>query len=518
MSARLKQLFRSDWIVLLPASLTIILLHALTIQKFGIFRDELYYIACSNHPAAGYVDQPPLSLWFLRIIRMILGDSVAAIRFLPVLAGGVWVFCTGLLAREFGGKKRAMFLASLASMAVLGNMVLFHFYSMNFWDMLFWQVLFFVLIRIVKTGNEQLWITFGYIAGIGLLNKISILFLGFGLFAGLVLTEHRHYLKSGPLWAGAALAGLFFLPYVLWNAAHDWPMIEFIHNAKTYKMAAVSPAGFFMGQLLYNNPVNGLIWIPGLIFLIFSKQTRPFRVFGWIFLTIYILFTVQQAKDYYLAAAYPVLFAGGAVFWETVPRKRTGRLLISALSLLIAGSLFIFTPVTLPVLSASETGAYIQKLGIGGNSGENHEIGVLPQHFADRHGWEEMTKTFAGVYSQLSPREQAGCLIYVRNYGEAGAIDYFGPKYGLPEASCSHNNYWIWGPEAWDGKVAIIYGWSHDIDANFEDLNRRFQYVEHAATFTHPYVMPYQNNRHIFLCRDANFSFEEIWAEEKNFN
>jgi hypothetical protein len=507
-----------EWYYIMPAALLVILLHALAISRgFGYFRDEFYYIACSNHPAFGYVDQPPLSLWILKCTRFLFGDSVIAIRILPMLGSGLFVFMTGLIARELGGNRIAMILASFSAFAVLGNLFVFTVYSMNFIDLLVWQALFLILIRLIKSGEPKYWIHFGVVCGLGLLNKTSVLFFVFGLFVGLLLTETRKQFKLKELWIGSGIAGVIFLPYIIWNFLNHWPMLEFMHNAQAYKMAKVSPLAFFTGQVLYNNPLNLLIWIPGLLFFLFSRSARPYRLFGWMFLSLYILFTIQSAKDYYLAAAYPVLFAGGAVAWEKWLKPRIAVIFTGVFLVFLISETLYLSPLALPILPVEKTIAHIQKLGIQGNPGENHEMGVLPQHFADMTGWDDMLKLFGDVYQSLSPAEQAECLIYVRNYGEAGAIDLLGRQYGLPAATCAHNNYWIWGPQDWNGEIAIIYGWSHDVQENFDDLNRRFESVELAATFTHPNCMPYQSNRHIFICRRANFTFKEIWDGEKNF-
>ena len=505
------------WIYSLPAILMIIAMHAMAIRGYGYFRDEFYYIACSNHPAFGYVDQPPLSLWILKGIRFLFGDSVIAIRILPMLGSGLFVFMTGLMARELGGKRIAVILASFAAFAVLGNLFLFAVYSMNFIDLIIWQTLFLILIRLIKSGDSKYWIYFGVVCGLGLLNKTSVLFFGFALLAGLLLTKTRSQFISKRLWFGAGIAAALFLPYIVWNFLNHWPMTEFMHNAQTYKMAKITPLAFFTGQVLYNNPVNVLIWIPGLLFLLFAKIARPYRFFGWMFLSLFVLFTLQSAKDYYLAAAYPILFAGGAVAWEKWLKPGAASVFSGILLVGLISSTLYLSPLALPILPVEKTIAHIQKLGIQGNPGENHEMGILPQHFADMNGWGEMVKTFGDVYKELSPGEQAQCLVYVRNYGEAGAIDLLGKQYGLPNATCAHNNYWFWGPPDWNGEIAIIYSWSHDVKENREDLNQRFESVELAATFTHPNCMPYESNRHIFICRRANFNFREIWEGEKHF-
>ena len=209
-----------------------------------------------------------------------------------------------------------MILASMAAFASTGNFFQFHYYSMNFWDLLFWQACFIILLHIVKTGNAKLWLLFGIVAGVGLENKISILFLLFGLGVGILLTKERKQLKSLYLWGGMGLAVLLFLPYIVWNMTHDWATLEFMHNARMYKNAPVTPIGFFLGQVLYNHPVTSVVWTVGLGALFFSKRLKAYRLLGWLFLSIYILFTIQEAKDYYLAAAYPIVFAAGGIQWD----------------------------------------------------------------------------------------------------------------------------------------------------------------------------------------------------------
>lgn len=510
----------SDKMLIGYIALANLIFHLMAIKGYGIFRDELYYIACSDHLAFGYVDQPPLSIFILKGVRLLLGDSLIALRILPVLAGTVFVYLTGWIARELGGKKFAMVLAAISAFSVIGNMFNFNYYSMNYLDLLFWQFCIIIVIRIIKTQNPKYWLLFGLAAGLGLQNKISVLFICFGLAAGFLMTRERKQFRSKYLWMGAGIAALICLPYIIWNWAHDWATLEFIHNARTFKMSEVTPLGFFMGQLLYNNPPAIFVWFVGLIFF-FSKKGQPFRLFGWMFLAVYLLFTVQGAKDYYLAGGYPILFAGGAVLWETwLKKKRRFWLKIWLPFSIVLPALFL-SPLALPILPESSVIKLINVIGIEHDSGERHEMGVLPQHFADMHGWEDMARTFSDIYSTLSGEDKADCMIYVRNYGEAGAIDFFGRKYGLPKATCAHNNYWLWGPPEWSGRTAIILGLYDNVKENMEDLSAHFEEVTHAATFLCQYCMPYENNRHIFICRKAKgiiTDLEAFWEQEKHFN
>ncbi len=510
-----KRFWLSDLAIIGYIALFNLILHLVAIEGFGYFRDEFYFMAGSDHLDFGYVDSPPLSILLLKLVRLIFGDSATAIRLLPVLGGALFVFLTGLLARELGGKRFAMILAAIAAFAPIGNFFLFSYYSMNFLDMLFWLACFLIVVRIIKTDNPRYWLVFGLTAGLGLQNKISVLFLCFGLFVGIILTDNKKYLKSKYLWLGAALAGLLFLPYILWNMSHGWATLEFMHNARTYKMAAVSSLKFLTGQILYNNPATLIVWLAGLGYFFFHPQGKKYRLFGWMFLAIYILMTLQQAKNYYLAAAYPILFAGGAVLWEAWLLQRRRRWPKPVLVTAILVPALILCPLALPILPVDATIDLVQFIGVASDIGERHRLGPLPQHFADMHGWEKMVATVADVYSSLSPQEQSRCLIYVRNYGQAGAIDLLGKKYGLPKATCGHNNYWWWGPGDWDGEVAIVFGIHRGVQISLESLRPHFESVQHVAMTQCRYCMPYENNWPIFVCRGLKHSWQENWATKR---
>jgi len=492
-----------------------LILHLVSIRGFGFFRDELYYIACSDHLALGYVDQPPLSILLLKLVRLLFGDSPTALRLLPALGGAAFVLLAALIVRELGGRSRAMTLASAAAFAATGSHFMFHVYSMNFLDILFWQAGLLVLLRIVQTGRARLWIVFGLVAGLGLQNKTSVLFLLFGIGVGLLLTRERKWLKSPYLWLGGVLAVLLFLPYIAWNAAHGWPMLEFMRNASQFKNVQNTPLGFLLGQILYNNPLTLFVWLPGLLYFFFHREGRKYRIFGWMYVSLFVLFLLQNGKDYYLAGAYPVLFAGGGIAYErwTAAKRRW---FVPAFSAALGAASLVFLPMVLPILPVEKTVSVMRFFGFE-HSQENQDIGLLPQHFADMFGWQEMAAEFARIYGTLAPEGKADCWIYVRNYGEAAAIDFYGPARGLPKASCGHNSYWFWGPPDWHGRAAIILGDFRDTERSFEDLKPHFREVVLAGRTSSPYAMPYENGRSIFICRGFRSNLKEVWTREKNF-
>jgi 4-amino-4-deoxy-L-arabinose transferase-like glycosyltransferase len=231
------------------------LLHLLFLTRYGIFRDELYYLACADHMAWGYVDHPPLSIAVLWLTRAVLGDALWAIRLPPSLALAAVVGLTGWLAREVGGGKGAQALAMLAALVAPDYLAVGHFFSMNAFDVLLWTAVFCVLSRLLRAPRPALWFWFGALLGLGLLNKLSMLWLIAGVGVGLLATPPRRlFLTPGP-WLAAAVTALLYAPHIAWQVANGWPTLEFIHNATTQKMAPLSPIQFILSQLLLMNPI-----------------------------------------------------------------------------------------------------------------------------------------------------------------------------------------------------------------------------------------------------------------------
>ena len=509
---RVSGVLRSDAMVVLFFAATNLLLHLICIDGYGYFRDELYYISCSNHLAFGYVDHPALAMVVLRGIRFLFGDSLPALRLLPVISASLLVVGTGLLAKELGGKRFSLALSCAAASGVIGNLFLFHNYSMNSLDHLFWMACFLLLVKILKGGNPRLWLLFGAVAGLGLQNKISLLFLLLGTaLCLLLLPELRVHLKSPILWIGGLLALLIFLPYILWNFAHQWPLLEFMRNAGANKIAVLPPLVFLREQILYNNPNTLLIWTAGLGYFLFHPQGKRFRLFGLIYLLTYLIFNLQNSKTYYLAPAYPVLFAGGAVFWERLLQK--GRLRI--FRPLMVGAIWISTlllsPLVLPLLPVEKYIVFAKTLGFQQEPSENHRMGPLPQTFADMFGWRETTAKVVAVYRSLPEGDRTRCLIYGDNYGVAGALDFFGREAKLPPVFSGHNNHYFWPPQGRDGEVMITVG------ADMEDLREIFREFRQVGRTYHPYAMPYENDKPICLARGLKIPLQEVLKRAKHF-
>jgi hypothetical protein len=482
-----------------------LLLHALAATNYGYFRDELYYIACAKRLAWGYVDHPPLSIGLLAVQRALLGDSLFALRTLPALAGAGTVFLTGLLAHELGGRRFAQSVACLSALLAPVYLVVDHFVSMNAFDTFFWTLAAWLLVFALRGAQPRAWLAFGLVLGVGLLNKWSMMWFGGAAALALVATGYRRQIATPWPWLAAALAGLLLLPNIAWEVQHGWPTLEFMRNATQSKMVRTGFVDFWAQQLLVMGPAACVVWLVGLAWLLAS---RPYRPLGIVFVTVAaFLIASGSSRPNYLAVAYAPLFAAGGTAFEraaALPRRRWIRAAVLA-ELVVVGVPLV--PFGLPLLPVERHIAYAEALGVGIRPQERTREGPLPQVFADMFGWEEMTRRVARVYHALPPEDRATCAILTYNYGEAGAIDFFGPRYGLPPAISPHNNYWLWGPHGATGDLLIIVGGSR------KDRHADFRSCVLADTTSCTYCMPFENDAPIFVCRGLNKPLSVRWQE-----
>ncbi len=506
-----RQFLLSEVAVLCYLAVLTIFIHFLTNGGYGYFRDELYYMACGEHLAWGYVDQPPFVALMAFLTRHLLGESLFALRFFPAICGGFIVLLTGLMARELGGGRYAQALAAVAVIVAPVYLAIDNYFSMNCFDQVFWALAGYIVIRIRKQGDPKLWLLFGLVAGIGLLNKYSMGFLGLGIAVGLVLTPARRHLLDKWLWLGGAITFVIFLPHILWEIHNGFPTLEFIHNATVIKNLPQTPFQFMGGSVIQMHPLTAPIWAAGLAFFFLAEAGKPFRLFGWVFVSILALFLLTRAKPYYLSPAYLFLLAGGAVAIETFMQQRNWSWFRPASFVLLLASGAALAPYVLPILPVETYLKYQSSIGLEAPREEKGKLGKLPQQYADMFGWENMVATVAKVYNSLSPEEKEKCVIGASNYGEAGAIDFFGKRYRLPHAISSHNNYWIWGPGEKPGEIAIIVG------GNPKDYHSMYDDVQQAVTINCEYAMPYETNLPVFLCRRPKVTLQQVWPRLKHF-
>jgi len=505
-------LFGAGLVVTLAAAIKLVL-HLYAGRHYGYFVDELYYLACADHLAWGYVDQPPLIAAIAKTVRVLLGDSLPAIHLLPALAGTAKVVLTGLIARELGGGRFAQGLSALCVLLAPGFLAIDNWLSMNPFEPLFWMGCAYVLIRMIRTGDPKLWLGFGLLAGIGLENKHSMLIFGFGLVAGLLLTPERRLLRGRWIWMGGALAFLIFLPNLLWNIQHHFPFLELQENIRqSNRNVHLSLAGFWGEEALSMLPLSVPIWLAGLWYFFFHREGKPFRALGWAWLIAAVLILALNPRVYYLFPAFPLLLASGSVMWERWSAQWRPRWIKPAYIALMVLMGAAIAPTVVPVLPAETYIRYAAATHIQQPRIETHKLGPLPQLFADQFGWEEMAAIVARAYNALPPDVRAKTAVFGQNYGQAGAIDLFGGRYGLPKAISGHQSYWLWGPHGYTGESMIV------MDDRREVLERMYAVVEKIGRAEHPYAMPYEHFD-IFYCRDPKqpLTLTDVWPKLKNW-
>jgi hypothetical protein len=497
---------RRALLALIPLAVFVLL--AATALGDHYFRDEFYYLACSRRMAWGYVDQPPLSIAILWIVRHLAGDSLIVLRIAAALVAALTIWLTGAIARRLGGSWFAQAVAMVAAAIAPELLSLASFYSMNVFDLLFWTLAAYVLMGVLEQPTTPRWIVLGVVLGAGLENKISVLWLGAGIAAGLVLTRARRLLLTPGPWLAAAVAAISFVPHVLWQIANGWPTLEFIRNASQQKMQANAPLQFVLDQMLNMHPMTLPVWIGGLGFLLASRRAERFRPLGIAFLTVAAILIVNRtSRSGYLAPAYPMLFAAGGAALEQVVRRPAWR--TAALTALVAAGA-LTAPLAVPILPVDDYVRYSGALGVAPDTEEKKELGRLPQFFADRQGWDRFVDEVAAVVERLPPAERTKAAVLVGNYGEAGAIEQLGRTRGLTAIS-GHNNYWLWGPAGRTGEILVV------VSTSEERQRQRFASVERAGEVECGDCMPYENHQSIFVCRAMKRDLRDAWPLFKHY-
>jgi 4-amino-4-deoxy-L-arabinose transferase-like glycosyltransferase len=487
---------------------------------YGIFRDEMYYLVCGRHLALGYVDQPPLVALQARLSEMLFGhDTMWSLRLISAIAGGAKVFLTGVLVWALGGGRRAAALAMLAVIAGGVYLGIDSYLSMNSFDPVFWMLIALALICIVQSESQReirnWWIVLGVSAGLAFENKDSIIFFLLAMLVALLLTPQRRILANR--WFGVAVLLIVVVasPNFLWQVRYHFPTLEWLQRVQaTGKDVKLPPLPFLWAQVNMLTPHNLLLWGSGVLWLLLAKATRSLRFLGVFYALFLVLMMALHAKDYYLAPAYPVFFAAGAVVWFRWAKRvawRNG--LIGVFAAIVIAGIVAFFPFSVPVLPPQQWIAYAKKLHVVPQDSEvEKEKPLLPQFLADRFGWQELAEKVGRIYNSLPPQERAVTGIFGQNYGEAGAIDVLGGKYGLPQAISSHQNFWIWGPRGYTGAEMIVI-----TDASMEEMLARYESCEVADKMDHPYSMPYER-RPIYLCRGRKQPYAADWNKLKLYH
>jgi hypothetical protein len=440
--------------------------------------------------------------WFTRTL---FGDSLFALRLFPALSAAPKVLLAGWMAREVGGGRFAQFFAALLVLLAPIYLTFDNFLSMNAFEPLFWMLCAAMVLRILNGGRPRLWLLFGLIAGLGILNKHSMLFFGSGLAVGLLLTPARKQFARIELWLGALIAFLIFLPNLLWEIRNGYPTIALLHAVIGSKYTTLPPLSFIGEQFLLVNPLAAPFWLAGLWFFLMDRSGRKYAVLGVAYIVVLFEMIVLHGKIYYLAPAYIMLLAAGAVWWEREIFTRPKSWLKPALLTPLVVSGVVAAPLAMPILPVAAAVKYCKFFGVQDVKVENVPLDSLPQLFGDMFGWPEQVQAMSRAFHSLAPEEQRRATLLAYNYGEAGAVDYLGKHYGLPKAISGHNQYGYWGPRGAGGEIVIAIGFSKS------PLDRSFAEVQPFETINPAYALPEESGLTIYICRHPRQNLSASW-------
>jgi 4-amino-4-deoxy-L-arabinose transferase-like glycosyltransferase len=493
----------SDLGVLLLLALARIVLYTLTSGQYGFHRDELGMLDNARHLDWGYVDYPPVTPFIVRVAFELFGASLVGLRFFSAIAQSIVMVLAGLMARELGGARWAQIVAALAvaiSPQSLAHGAMFQYVS---FDYLWWVLIAYLMIRLLKSENPRWWLAIGATIGLGMMTKYTIAFYIAGVVAGVVLTQNRRYLVSPWLWGGVALSFLIFLPNLIWQAQHNFISLDFLSDIHARDVRIGRTDDYLVEQLLLPNPFTIPLWIAGLIFYLFAPTGQRYRPLGWMFVVPFALFLVTQGRGYYLAPAYPMLVAAGVVVLE--------RWLVS----LSAARARLAQGVTWGALAVGGAMSVTLALPIVPiNSGLWNLTSEINEGFVEQIGWQDLTETVAGIYAKLPAEDKPQAGILTGNYGEAGAINLYGPAYGLPKAISGINTYWLRGYGNPPPQTLIMLGFTRD------DVGRIFQTCDLVGRVTNRYGVKNEETTYhpdIFVCRGLRQPWDEFWKHFRYF-
>jgi len=488
-----------------------LLVHLLTNTNYGLHRDEFLYWDEGNHLSWGFMEIPPLTPALAWLASGLFGDSVFAIRLLPALAGVLTLLLIGWMIRDLGGKTWAILFGCfgfLLSLAFLRSNTLFQPVSFN---QFFWFLTAFWLIRLVKTTDKKYWYFLGVTFGLGILAKYSIAFYGIGLFFGLLLSQHRRWLRKPQPYLALVIALLIASPNIFWQFQHNLPVVQHMQELSEQQLVHVDLMGFFTDQLLFHF-AGVVVWVSGLYYLLFKSKYREYRFIGIAFLSTILLIALLQGKSYYTIGAFTPLFIFGGLALEEWVRTIYKRIIL--LTALIIFTLPIL-PYSLPLLPPEQMKAYGQFMAdqFGFRSPLKWEDGQyysLPQDYADMNGWEELAQKVSKHYHQLSESEQQSCHILGGSYGHAGSLNYYRKQYQLPEVHSFNGSYIIWSP------AKIKYDRQFMIVEEKQDSSTWFKSMILVDSIEDPNA---RDKGYIYYRtiprRDVSEAWEEVMREEK---
>lgn len=468
-------------------------------------RDEFLYLAEGNHMAWGYMEIPPLLSVFAWLTN-IFGGGMFWIKIWPALFSAFTFLLVGKIILSLGGRTFALLLGWFPFM-LDGYMRLFFLFQPNFLEVFFWTAIAFCIVSYIQTKENKWLYMFGVCVGLGMMSKYTVAFYTLSLLGGLLVTRNRTIFLNRHLYFAALIAFIIFLPNLLWQYNHNFPVVAHMQELKEEQLKYINPADFIISQFMMNLPCV-YIWLAGLCFVMFSPQGKPYRLFAWAYVFVILLLLYLSGKDYYALGAYPVLFAFGAYYLEKITVKKFTwvRYPMVAFALLLGA---FAMPLVMPVAKPEQLASYYHTTGLdktGSFKWEDQQMHPLPQDFADMLGWKEMAQKAADVYHSMPKETQAKTFIYCRGYYSAGALNYYGKEVGLPQVYSDNASFLWWMPETYPYKNLLLV--AHDMPEKDDIVFQQFEKVTVKDTLRVPYFR--ESGMRYILFENANDSFNAI--------
>ncbi len=500
---RLRSSVRSDLALLLALALVKLVAHTLTNTQYGFHRDELATLDDARSLAWGYVAYPPLTPWVARLALDLFGPSLPGLRFFAALTQSAAMVLAGLLAREMGGGRAAQVVTALAVAIAPVSFAVSTLFQYVAFDYLWWTLIAYLVARLLNSDNPRWWLGIGAVIGVGMMTKYTIAFYVIGIIVGVLLTPARRYLTSRWLWAGAGLSLLIFLPNLVWQAQHSFISLEFLSSIHARDVRIGRTSEFWLDQVrLASNPFTLPLWLAGLAFLFVSPRGHRYRMLGWMAVVPVALFALAQGRGYYTGPVYPILLAAGAVWGEgwlarlTPGRARLVRGVTAAL-LIVGGVIVVLLGPYAPLNSPLWT-----------------IVNSINGEWREEVGWPDLVQTVAGIYHALPAEDKGQAGILAGNYGEAGALNLYGPQYGLPTAISGVNSYWLRGYGDPPPQTLVVVGFSLGYAFRF------FETCEIAGRNTNAYGIRNEesvDHPDILVCRTPRRPWPALWPDLRSF-
>ncbi len=494
----------SDQVILVLLAVGVVVLHLLTNGQYGFHRDELAILDDGRYLDWGYVAYPPITPFIGRVAVTLFGPTLVGVRFFSSVAQAFAVLLAGLMARELGGNRWAQITAALATAIAPLSLSAGALLQYVAFDYLWWVLIAYLMIRLLKSEDPRWWLPIGATIGLGMMTKYTLGYLVLGVVGGVLLTSARRYLKSRWLWGGVALSILILLPNLIWQAQHNFISLDFLGSIHARDVRIGRTNNFLLDQFITcTNPATIPLWFAGLYFYFKTSTGQRYRLIGWLYAIPLVLFIVTQGRGYYLAPAYPMLLAGGIVWLEQWLASRSAaqsRSIHQTLRQAMAIGGALAAALALPV-------APINSVWWNVASDMNGDL-------KEEIGWPELVQTVADIRAALPAADRARLGVLAGNYGEAGAINLYGPAYNLPTAISGINSYWLRGYGDPPPQTLIVLG------LTFTQANQIFETCELAGHITNPFnVKNEETTDHpdILVCRNLRSTWPEFWKSFKYY-